>query len=91
MPIIIPIIHLVTGNVSFSEITWTVGDHLVVIPYGNFLAAILNFLITAFAVFLLVKAVNRFYKKEEKASGVPPAPSREETLLTEIRDLLKER
>lgn len=88
--IIMPIVSLATGNVSLSTMTWVGGDHLIVIPYGNFLAAILNFLITAFAVFLLVKAVNRFYKKKEKASAAPPAPSREETLLTEIRDLLKE-
>lgn len=87
--IIMPIISLATGNISFSEMTWVVGDNLTVIPYGNFLAAVLNFIITAFAIFCFVKAINRFYKKKETAA--PPAPSRETALLTEIRDLLKEK
>lgn len=88
--IIMPIVSLATGKISFSEMTWVVGNGQTVIPYGNFLAAILNFLITAFAVFCMVKAVNRFRKKEEAAPPAPPAPSSEEALLTEIRDLLKE-
>ena len=58
---------------------------------GSFLNAILNFLIMAFVVFCIVKALNRFYKKEEATPPPPPQPSREEVLLTEIRDLLKER
>ena len=58
---------------------------------GSFLNAILNFLIMAFVVFCIVKALNRLYKKEEAAPAPPPQPSREEVLLTEIRDLLKER
>lgn len=58
---------------------------------GNFINAVLNFLIMAFAVFCLVKAVNRLHrKKEDTAPPAPPAPSKEELLLTEIRDLLKE-
>ena len=60
---------------------------------GSFLNAVLNFLIMAFVVFCIVKALNRVYKKEdaEAAPPPPPQPSREEVLLTEIRDLLKER
>ena len=62
---------------------------------GNFINAILNFLIMAFAVFCLMKAINRLYRKKEEAAPVPPPappePSAEERLLTEIRDLLKER
>ena len=58
---------------------------------GSFLNAILNFLIMAFVVFCIVKALNRFYKQEEATPPPPPQPSREEVLLTEIRDLLKER
>ena len=61
-----------------------------VVRYGNFIQAILNFLIMAFVVFCLVKALNAFHKKKE-AAPPPPAPTREEILLTEIRDLLKER
>lgn len=88
--IIMPIISLATGNISFSEMTLVVGNNLTVIPYGNFLAAVLNFLITAFAVFCLVKAINRFHKKKDIAPAAPAAPNKEEALLTEIRDLLKE-
>ena len=58
---------------------------------GNFINAILNFLIMAFAVFCLVKALNRLHRKKEETPAPPPAPSQEELLLTEIRDLLKER
>ena len=58
---------------------------------GSFLNAILNFLIMALAVFLLVKAINAFHrKKEAEAPPAPPAPSKEELLLTEIRDLLRQ-
>ena len=62
---------------------------------GNFINSILNFLTMAFAVFCLMKAINRLYRKKEEAAPVPPPappePSAEERLLTEIRDLLKER
>ena len=58
---------------------------------GNFINAVLNFLIMAFAVFCLVKALNRLHRKKEETPAPPPAPSQEELLLTEIRDLLKER
>lgn len=63
------------------------GDILV----GNFLNAILNFLIMALVVFCLVKGINSFHRKKEEAPAAPPAPSSEEVLLTEIRDLLKEK
>ena len=58
---------------------------------GNFINAVLNFLIMAFAVFCLVKALNHLHRKKEDAPPAPPEPSQEEKLLTEIRDLLKER
>ena len=57
---------------------------------GNFINAVLNFLIMAFAVFCLVKALNRLHRKKEETPPAPPQPSAEEQLLTEIRDLLKE-
>ncbi|WP_417094216.1 large conductance mechanosensitive channel protein MscL [Intestinimonas timonensis] len=56
---------------------------------GSFINAVLNFLIMAFVIFCLVKAMNRLYRKKEEAPPAPPAPSNEEKLLTEIRDLLK--
>ena len=58
---------------------------------GNFINAVVNFVIMAFVVFCMVKAINRLYRKKEEAPPPPPAPSKEEQLLTEIRDLLKER
>ena len=65
----------------------------VAISYGNFLNTIITFLIVAFAIFMVVKAYNnmkeRMEKKKEEAPAAPPAPSKEEVLLGEIRDLLK--
>lgn len=90
--IIMPILGIFVGKVSFAELSFTIGD--AVITYGNFLQAILNFLIMAFAVFCMVKAINSFRKKEEETPATPPAPpepSAEEKLLMEIRDLLKEK
>ncbi len=65
------------------------------LTWGNFLSAVINFLILAFVVFMLVKGLNKLSEigkeKEEEAPAAPPAPSKEEVLLTEIRDLLKEK
>ncbi len=58
------------------------------IKYGNFLSQIISFIIVAFALFIIVKAINATKKKEETAPSAPPAPTKEEVLLTEIRDLL---
>lgn len=88
-----PILGIFTGgNTALAELAvhlpWG-GDIMV----GNFLNAILNFLLMALAVFLLVKGINAFHRKKEAAPVAPPpppAPSKEELLLTEIRDLLKE-
>ena len=89
--ILMPLLGILVNRVSFAELTLTVGGAQ--IAYGNFIQAILNFLITAFAIFCLVKAINRFHRKKEEAPapGAPPEPSSDEKLLMEIRDLLKER
>jgi len=87
--IIMPIIGILTGGVDFTTLTFQVGD--AVVAYGAFIQAIFNFLIIAFAIFWLVKVVNQFRKKEEAKPAEPAAPTTEEKLLTEIRDLLKER
>lgn len=87
--IIMPILGIFTGSISFAELSVTVNG--AVIAYGNFIQAILNFLIMAFVVFCLVKTMNRFHRKKEKAPAAPPEPSNEEKLLAEIRDLLKEK
>lgn len=87
--IIMPLLGIFTGSISFAELSFTVNG--AVIAYGNFIQAVLNFLVMAFVVFCLVKTINRFHRKKEEAPPAPPEPSAEEKLLTEIRDLLKEK
>ena len=87
--IIMPLLGIFTGSISFADLSFPVNG--AVIAYGNFIQAVLNFLVMAFVVFCLVKAINRFHRKKEEAPPAPPEPSAEEKLLTEIRDLLKEK
>jgi large conductance mechanosensitive channel len=87
--LLMPIIGMATGGINFTGLSFTVGE--AALAYGNFIQAIINFLIIAFAVFWLVKVVNQFRKKEEAKPAEPAAPTTEEKLLTEIRDLLKAR
>ena len=85
-----PILGILAGD---NEALAALAIHLPgggALMIGNFINAVLNFLIMAFAVFCLVKAINRLYKKKEEVPPPPPTPSAEEVLLTEIRDLLKE-
>ena len=87
--IIMPVIGIFVRENSFANLSVTIGS--AVITYGNFIQAILNFLIMARVVFCLVKSINRFHRKKEAAPPpLPPEPSAEEKLLMEIRDLLKE-
>ncbi len=89
-----PIISLFTGGIDFSGLGFrlTEGEEGAVFAYGNFIMALINFLIIAWVVFILVKMVNRVKdaatKPEEPAEEAPKGPSQED-LLTEIRDLLK--
>ena len=89
--IIMPVIGIFVSEASFADLSVNVGQ--AVITYGNFIQAVINFVILAFVVFCMVKAVNKVaHKKEEPAPPPPPPePSNEEKLLTEIRDLLKEK
>ena len=99
--IIMPIVSIFLGGVDFSTMNlalptfFPVADEAVpnTLNYGNFISAVINFLILALVVFLIVKAVNKAMsltkKREEETPPPPPAPSNEEVLLTEIRDLLK--
>ena len=84
--IIMPLIGALLGGVDFSALSITVGS--AVIAYGKFLQTVVNFLIIAWVVFLIVKAINRF--KKPPVPAAVPGPSAEEKLLTEIRDLLKQ-
>lgn len=85
--IIMPFIGIFVSQASFADLTLQVGG--AVIAYGNFIQAVINFLIMALVVFCMVKAFNRLSRKKEAAPPPPPAPSAEEKLLTEIRDLLR--
>ena len=101
--IIMPFIGILTGGVNFSDWKWVLKEAVldaegavqtaeVAITYGNTIAIILDFIIIAFAIFCMLKAINSLHKKKEeapKAPPAPPAPTKEELLLTEIRDLLK--
>ena len=94
--IIMPLISMLTGGIDFSSWKWVLkaaeGDAAeVAVNFGSFVAVVLDFIIIAFAVFCMVKAINKFHKKKEEAPAAPPKPSAEEKLLTEIRDLLKEK
>jgi large conductance mechanosensitive channel len=86
--LITPLIGILAGGVDFSTIGFLVGE--ATFGVGNFINAVINFLIVAFVVFLLVKAVNKVMPKKEAAPEAPKGPTAEE-LLAEIRDALKAR
>ncbi len=103
--IIMPPIGLLVGGVNFTELKWEMkpativdGEEVtaaVTLNYGNFLQATLDFIIIAISIFLLIKLITKLTTKKEaekeEAPAAPPAPSKEEVLLTEIRDILKEK
>jgi large conductance mechanosensitive channel len=101
--IIMPPIGLVLGGIDFSNFFLTLkgtsaatlkatqDSGAVVIAYGQFINAVIKFVIVAFAVFLLIKQVNLFMRKKAEAPAPPPPPNPEVELLTQIRDLLKTR
>lgn len=94
--VIMPPIGVLVGGVNFTDLGVKLkeasGDTpAVLLNYGNFLQAIVDFTIVAFAIFLVVKLINRMKRQKAEAPAPAPEPTREELLLTEIRDLLKER
>lgn len=84
--IIMPLIGVILGGVDFTGLAIQVQD--ATITYGNFIQAIINFLIIAFVIFMIVRTANNMKKEEEAAPAPPPGPTTEE-LLMQIRDLLK--
>jgi large conductance mechanosensitive channel len=82
--IIMPIIGILLGGVDFSSLAITVGEAS--ITYGNFIQAIINFLLIALVLFLIIRSL----PKKKEAPAEPPGPTAEERLLTEIRDLLRQ-
>ena len=88
--IITPIIGMLMGGVNFSELAVTVGSAQ--LTYGNFIQAVINFLLVAWVLFMIVKAMNKMKKKEEEKPAEPEAPAEppeDIVLLREIRDSLK--
>jgi large conductance mechanosensitive channel len=94
--VLMPPIGVLLGGLDFKEfkatlVAATVDKPAVTLNWGLFLQNVIDFLIIAAVIFLFIKAINSVKKKEEAAPAAPPAPTKEETLLTEIRDLLKEK
>ncbi len=97
--VIMPPIGMLIGGVDFAELKVVLKEAMVdaagveipavTINYGLLINTIINFLIIAFAIFMVIKGINSMKKKEEAAPAAPPAPSAEEKLLTEIRDVLR--
>ena len=95
--VIMPPIGILIGGVNFTDLSVVLKDAVgdmpaVTLNYGNFIQVVFDFLIVAFAIFMMVKGMNALKKKEDDKPATPappPAPSKEELLLTEIRDLLK--
>ncbi|MBS3994025.1 MAG: large-conductance mechanosensitive channel protein MscL [Bacteroidetes bacterium] len=94
--VLMPPIGVLVGGVNFTDFKFTVlaateTAEAVTINYGNFIQTVFDFLIIAFAIFWVVKVMNKMKKEEVAAPAAPPAPSNEEVLLGEIRDLLKKK
>ncbi|MEO5571932.1 MAG: large-conductance mechanosensitive channel protein MscL [Bacteroidia bacterium] len=85
--ILMPIIGILLQGVNFQALMIKVGD--AEIKYGMFISSIIDFIIIALVLFLIIKGMNNIRKKEAATPAAPPAPSNEEKLLMEIRDLLK--
>jgi len=91
--VLMPPIGMALGGVDFSDLAMTLKETsgevaAVTLNYGTFIQTVIDFIIIAFAIFMVIKAMNKMKKKEEAAPPAPPKPSAEEILLTEIRDLL---
>lgn len=92
--IFMPIIGMIIGNVDFTTLEIKIGEPVegaeqAAIKYGMFIQEIINFLIIALCIFMFIKLINKVQKKKEEAPAPAPEPTKEEVLLTEIRDSLK--
>jgi len=86
--IVMPVIGSLVGGINYEDLVYQVGDAQ--ITYGKFLQNVVDFIIVAFVIFLMVKAINHLRRKSEKEPPAAPPP-RQEQLLEEIRDLLKKK
>lgn len=94
--VIMPPIGLILGGVDFSSLAITLregseGVQPVLLKYGVFINTVIDFIIIAFAIFMVVKGINSMKKKEEEKPAAPPAPTKSEVLLAEIRDELRKK
>jgi large conductance mechanosensitive channel len=94
--LIMPLLGLIMGKVSFADLKYVITPATeqvaeVAFKYGAFLQSVIDFLIIALSIFLMIKLLSSFKKKKEEELVVIPEPSKEEVLLAEIRDLLKEK
>ena len=99
--LIMPVIGAITGGIAFSNYFIPLSSKVTaasldeakkqgaVLAWGHFVTLVINFLIIAFVLFIVIRAMNQLKRKDEAAPAAPPKPTREEELLTEIRDLLK--
>jgi large conductance mechanosensitive channel len=92
--IITPFLSVILGKINLTALQLTIKtsdvNNPITLTYGNFLQAVLNFLLTALCLFIVIRTLNKVFKKKE-AEKKPAEPTKEEQLLTEIRDLLKEK
>jgi large conductance mechanosensitive channel len=91
--IIMPVLSLITGRINLAALSASIpaalGGRPILITYGVFLQTVLDFIAIAFSIFLVIKFMNKLKRKKEDVPPTPSQPSKEEILLTEIRDLLK--
>jgi large conductance mechanosensitive channel len=94
--VVMPPIGVLIGGVNFADLGYVLQEAVgetpaVMLNYGGFVQALIDFIIIAFAIFMAVKGINSMKKKEKAAPAAPAEPSKEEVLLSEIRDLLKQK
>ena len=101
--IIMPLVGVVTGGMNFTDYKWVIQKAVVdsqtqevltpevTMNWGSWVQTLFDFIIVAFCIFVAIKAINQLKRKKEEAPAPAPAPTKEEVLLTEIRDLLKEK
>lgn len=94
--VLMPPLGLLVGSVNFTDLALTLKDAVgeqpaVILKYGSFIQTIIDFIIVAFAIFMMVKWINKLKRQKEEAPAAPAAPPAQEVLLREIRDILKQR